>query len=514
MKNSVLLIGVDGASWDFLKPWINDGKLPTLKRLFDSGSTGYLNTTIPPLSCTAWTSLFTGTNPGKHGIFEYLTKSGKLINSRMIKSEKIWNILSQHGKRCCIIDVPLTYPVEEINGYMVSGVLTPPNEKIYSYPPGLMSLLKKHDYQIGVEYEKSAPLIPDQQSVIERRDDLLKELYGVVERKYLTLRELMNECWDFFMFVISETTQVKDLFWDKKEIVLEFYKKIDSYLGDLIMSYSNKNSNPYVFIVSDHGFDAAPTRSFNFRVWLKEEGFIRDERSFFQKIIPKSYRILNLHGILNKPPLSKLLFRFNKVREIKESFQRKVIESPSIYCRKGVFIDKIKLKENEYDKLRDELITKVRQIKDPLTNEGIFQVVEKREAIYSGNNLKYAPDIVLVPKENYSSHFLYDSDKVFDDLKPHLPGRHNSALYGIFLAYGNEIDNVAVKHLSILDIFPTILHILDVPIPKDVDGTALKEIFKKNSYLSNKKIIFSKGEDIVNLEEKNRIKNSLKNIKI
>ena len=512
MKNSVLIIGLDGADWKLLKPWISNEELPNLKKLLDKGAEGYLKTVIPPLSGAAWTSLFTGTNPGKHGIFEYLTKSGKLVNSRLIKSEKIWRILSNYNKRCCVVEVPMTYPVEEINGYMVSGSLTPPNKKIYSYPPELMSLLRKHGHQIIPKFEKSA-FASGQKSLSKEGELFLNNLYDMLKNRYSTLKELMNEPWDFFMLVFDETAVIQTLFWDKKEVMLKLFKKIDFYIGDLIKTFSAKNANLHIFIVSDHGCDAAPTRNFNFRAWLNEGGFIRDKRSFFQRVIPKSYRILNLHRILNIPSLSKLLFRFNKLREIRESFQRKVTESPSIYYRKGLFINQSELKDNEYDKLRDELITKIRQIKDPLTNETIFQVVEKREAIYSGSNLKHAPDIVLVSKENYSFDFLYNSNKVFDEIKLPTPGRHNSSLYGIFLVYADEINNVHLKNLSILDIFPTVLHILGVPIPKDVDGKVLKEIFKKDSYLFNKEIIYSE-EGAKTLQEKNSIKDVLQDIEI
>jgi len=506
MKNSVLIIGIDGATWNLLKPWIKKGDLPTLKKLIDKGSEGNLKTVIPPLSCSAWTSLFTGTNPGKHGIFEYLTKSGKLINSTMIKSEKIWNILSQYGKRCCIIGVPVTYPVEEINGYMVSSVLTPPDVKIYSHPPELMNLLKKHSYKTNIKYEKNT-VIPEQKNINERKYKILEESYDLFNRKYLTVKDLMKEPWDFFMFVFGESATSQYLFWDKKEIILEFFKKIDACIDDLIKTFSANNHNPHVFIVSDHGFNASPKRSFNFRAWLNENGFIDDKRSLLQKIIPKFYRKLN------KTPLSKLIFLFNKSREIRESFQRKSTESLSIYYRNGLFIDKSQLKDNNYEKLREDIIEKLKCIKYPLTDDSPFQIIEKREDVYSGDNLEYAPDIVFVPKENYNLNF-YDSDKVFDDVELPMSGRHSSDLYGIFLACGDEIQSGNIKNISILDIFPTVLHILDVPISRNGDGKVLKEIFKEDSDLFNKEIIFSKEEDRVTVEEKNRIKNNLKNIKI
>ena len=507
MKNSVLIIGIDGATWKLLKPWIENGELPALKKLLNEGAGGNLKTVIPALSCTAWTSLFTGTNPGKHGIFEYLTDSGKLVNSTSIKSEKIWRILSFHNKRCCIINVPVTYPAEEINGYMVPSLLTPTNEKIYSYPHNLMPLLKKYGYRINIKNEGYA-FLPDKESVSEKKEFYLRELYDVLEKRYSTLKQLMDEPWDFFMLVFNETSILQYLFWDKKEVILEFFKKVDAYIDDLIKTFSKMNDNPYIFIVSDHGFNAAPRRRFNFRPWMDQNGFIRDDRNLFQKAIPKIYKTLN------KTPFPKLVFRFNKPREIRNSFQRKLTESPAIYFRKGLFIDKSKLKDNEYDKLRDELITKVRQIKDPLTNEGIFQVVEKREAIYSGNNLKYAPDIVLATKENYDIDFLYDSDKVFDDIKLNMPGRHLSDLYGIFLGYGDEINNnISLENLSILDIFPTVLHILGAPIPKDVDGRVLTEIFKKDSYLFNKEIAYSEESTKI-LKEKSNIQAALQDIEL
>jgi len=100
MKNSVLIIGLDGVPWDLLKPWIDEGKLPAFSKLLKKGSGGSLRTTIPPFSSSAWTSLFTGKNPGKHGIYEYTTDLGKLINSKSIKVAKIWQILSHYKKRC------------------------------------------------------------------------------------------------------------------------------------------------------------------------------------------------------------------------------------------------------------------------------------------------------------------------------------------------------------------------------------------------------------------------------
>lgn len=508
MGNSVLIMGIDGASWDFLKPWINDGKLPTLKKLIDLGSSGDLRTVVPPLSSAAWISMVTGKNPGKHGIYGFLDENGQLLDSTSIKSERIWNILSESDKRCCVIGVPLTYPVDNINGCMISGVLTPPDKKDYFYPAELLPMLKKYDYQIIVEFEKNDPLMPDQQNVIERRDYFLKKIYYVMEKKYLAIKELMSDRWDFFMFVISETTHVKDLFWDKKDVVLEFYQKLDSYLDDLIKSYSAKNPNSCIFIVSDHGFSAAPKRSFNFRVWMNNEKIIKDNRTILQKFIPKFYRKLSRMKML------RLAFRFTKTKNIRDSFQKKITQSSNVYYQyPGISINKNGMKEQEYEELRDKIISKLLKMRDPLNNDKVFQIVEKREAVYSGGSSKFAPDVVIIPMSNYANVFSYESDRLIEDIKLNLPGRHFSDMFGIFVAYGDYVRNGDIGNISILDVFPTVLYILGIPIDRDVDGRVLKEIFKPNSELFNKDINYAAGVHD-NLSEKNMIKNILNDIKV
>ena len=183
------------------------------------------------------------------------------------------------------------------------------------------------------------------------------------------------------------------------------------------------------------------------------------------------------------------------------------------YKYPGVYIKQNKLKKDEYENLRNKLVQELKQLQDPLTHDNVFQIVEKREAIYSGNYTQFTPDIVAVPESNYHITFSYDSNNLFDDLKMHLKGKHFSDMYGIFLAYGNGIQASTIKNTSILDIFPTVLHILDVPLPKDLDGMVLKNIFKKNSYLRNKKITYSKV-DVKTLQEKNNIKDILQEIKL
>ena len=212
--------------------------------------------------------------------------------------------------------------------------------------------------------------------------------------------------------------------------------------------------------------------------------------------------------------MSNLISFFKKTKKSRESFQRKIFESLNIYYKyPGIYIKKGQLKESEYEKLRDKLIHELRYLQDPLTNEKVFPIVEKRESMYSGRYSKYAPDIVTLSENIYDVIFSYDSNVLFDNIKMHLRGKHFSDMYGIFLAYGGEIQSGTIKNVSILDIFPTVLHILDVPLSKDLDGQVLKDIFKKNSQLFIKRVNYSEsGVNI--LQEKSDIRDILQDIEV
>src|SRR5262245_44560464 len=67
-----LVIGLDGACWDVLDPWLREGKLPNIARLRDAGVWGNLESVTPPLSAPAWTTAVTGVNPGRHGVLNFI----------------------------------------------------------------------------------------------------------------------------------------------------------------------------------------------------------------------------------------------------------------------------------------------------------------------------------------------------------------------------------------------------------------------------------------------------------
>ena len=124
--------------------------LPNFARLMKKGAFGPLKSTMPPITPCAWTSFATGKDPSKHGLYDFGLHEGdpdkkKNVNSTFIKSKPIWTLLSEAGKKSIVLDVPLTYPPEEISGMMVSRVMAPPGKNC-TYPKGLYRTLRKKDF--------------------------------------------------------------------------------------------------------------------------------------------------------------------------------------------------------------------------------------------------------------------------------------------------------------------------------------------------------------------------------
>jgi predicted AlkP superfamily phosphohydrolase/phosphomutase len=135
----VILLGIDGGTFSLLEPWMDDGTLPNFAKVRAEGAIGPLASTVPPTTPTAWTTCFTGVNPGKHGIYDFresplLHPERPLITLSSVKAPRLWHRLNKVGRKTAILNVPITYPPEPLDGCMISGMLTPGPEAEFSYP--------------------------------------------------------------------------------------------------------------------------------------------------------------------------------------------------------------------------------------------------------------------------------------------------------------------------------------------------------------------------------------------
>jgi predicted AlkP superfamily phosphohydrolase/phosphomutase len=145
----VFVIGLDGATFDLIRPWAASGKLPTFKKLMDSGAWSELRSTVPPVTASAWSSFMTGKNPGAHGLFDFMQRRDDSydltpVSARDRDGKAVWDLISDAGKKVIVMNVPVTWPPQPVNGLLITGMLTPRSADNYTYPRELADELREH----------------------------------------------------------------------------------------------------------------------------------------------------------------------------------------------------------------------------------------------------------------------------------------------------------------------------------------------------------------------------------
>jgi len=254
------IIGLDGADLDLIRQF----DMPNLKNIMKNGSYGKLRSTLPPITAPAWSSIITGRDPSWHGVLHFIDTDpfhGKkqLISSKSIKCKKIWQILNNRKISCGIYTVPLTYPIEKIDGFMVSGMLTP-GEYASTYP------------QMDI---KVKPFVEWQNT--QDMNSFLNSLIINTNNKFNTLKQLIEQFnVDFLFMVESNTDSIQHRFFyqvglekNRLRIVGDFFNFVDKKIGELLRVLDC----PILFI-SDHGFGKYPTKWVNGNIWLHDKGLL------------------------------------------------------------------------------------------------------------------------------------------------------------------------------------------------------------------------------------------------
>lgn len=145
----IVVIGLDGATFDIIDPLIKKGKLPNLSKIMENGVRGELKSTIHPITPQAWTTFLTGKNAGKHGIFDFTSRKSnsydiKFINASTRKAQSIFSILSKADKKVGAVAIPFTFPPEKINGFMLSGIDAPVGNEMAVHPDKIYTEIKRN----------------------------------------------------------------------------------------------------------------------------------------------------------------------------------------------------------------------------------------------------------------------------------------------------------------------------------------------------------------------------------
>jgi predicted AlkP superfamily phosphohydrolase/phosphomutase len=506
LSAKVLVIGLDGATFDLLKPWLAEGCMPNLQKLIRNGVSGELESTLPPLTAAAWVSFATGVNPGQHGLFDFVfPRNGSyevmVANPKARSADAMWNIASRHGKRVAIISVPMTYPPEAVNGVMVSCFMTPSSQSAYTYPPEL-----KHELlSRGLRFETAV-------SELHRSGDVSKFLAEVAHstknRVEAVLYLLQREEWDLFTFVFQSTDLLQHELWrlfdathprhNPQEAahylpeVKNFYRQLDTYLGQLMAA---AGSDATTIVMSDHGFGRV-TSLFYVNNWLLAHGYLVPKRNVISALKHWTFKLgwtpMNVFKLLTYLRLSWLRqgVRFGKQYRL----SKKVFFSfddidwgrtqafsfgnfGQIYLNLKGRQQRGIVDSRDADALCDELTRGLLAYRDPLTGQPFIERVVRKDEIYAGAHYDDAPDLTALSKNlEYVSFGTTDfgSNRVTGRIFG-MTGYHR--MNGIFVMHGPNVR--ADAHLEgarILDLAPTILYALGVPLPA-MEGRVLREVF-------------------------------------
>lgn len=529
ISNKVLVLGLDGATFDLILPWIEDGILPQMANVLKNGVWGELVSTIPPLTPPAWASFITGKNPGKHGIFDFRgpvdnNLQRTLISSLSIKSQKLWNILNEYRKKVGIINIPITYPPEKVDGFMISGMLTPNTQVNFTYPPELKEKLfsKIGDYVIDIDtglydYENLRE--------IERFFNDLK--YATEKRRDALFYLMKEEPWDFLAVNFIVHDRIQHLFWkylDKKSSLyhldiakhirdraIELYQMVDNLIGLIIEKIDKETS---LFIISDHGF-GPQDYTISINGMLANLGLLYTKRkntilrSWIKALLPLKIRRRLKKIVSKRVPISK--------RE--EGLDVDYKKSKAYFGGSSVQGIYLRVKNDEYFTIREIIKTELSKLKDPLTGKKLVETVLFKEEAYYGDYLSSAPDILFIAKD-YSApgNSSTDTHKIIIPCEKSPLGFHH--MRGIFMALGKNFKKgYQVEKSSIVDLAPTILYTMGIPVPRDMDGRVLQEIFHK-SYLKDHPLYFSEvssksgdqEEKVYSNDEQQKIEKRLKGL--
>lgn len=454
-----LVIGLDAADPELVFDRFRD-KLPNLGDLMDRGAYGRMRSCDPPITIPAWAVMTTSKNPGRLGMYGFRYRRDNsysefgIASSHLLRERAIWDILGGEGRTSCVIGVPPSYPPMPIKGWLISGMVTPSTERDYTYPSSLKREIEDlvGDYIVDVKFRT------------ENREGLLKQIYEMTEKRFRVVEHLTkSKGWDLFMFVEIGLDRLHHAFWkffDEQHhlykpgsrfqnVVEDYYRYLDEKVGELLSSVGR---DTVVLVVSDHGTKRMKG-CFCINEWLASEGYLR--------LRGKVQRGSELDGNVD----------WGRTRAWGwGGYFARIFLNVKGREEKGI-IDPM-----DYESVRDELAEELEGVRGP-NGEKWETKAFKPEELYPecrGNPsdlMVYFDDLYWrsAGTIGYDTSYLPENDIGPDDAV--------HAQHGIFILFDPEENLGGGKtEIDVLDIAPTILHLMGSRVPGDMEGRVIEGI--------------------------------------
>ncbi|MFH5800820.1 alkaline phosphatase family protein [Haladaptatus sp. CMAA 1911] len=478
------VLGLDGASWRLLDPWIKAGELPNLAALREDGTWAESRSCLPPVTFPNWKCYSSGKDPGGFGVFwfervDLAERQIDVVNGSDFHTAEIWDYLNDEGQTTGVINMPTMYPPRELDGFVVSGgpdAVEGEYRSInsgYTAPASLADELEERfDYRVHPD-----PLL----SSNDERDAEVEAILDLFDARFEAALSLFEEHdLDFLHLTLFYINVLHHFFWDD-DPTRRGWQRIDKWIGRLA-----ELEDTDLVLMSDHG-SAATTTEFYINEWLAENGYQTRERTLEDYLRPLGLTRENALWFAKRAGAVDLL-----AKTVPERFQQLVPQQAGL--KRGRKLEAIDLDRTkavassqgpiylnsayDVDSVRQALMADLHEAAD---DEGcLFTDVHRGEDVYTGSYVSEGPEIVVDQRPGVHINDGIGGGRIHT--KPDRWAAENTRS-GIFLASGPSFDAQGeIDQISILDLAPTLLVSAGCDVPTDMRGEVLPILSNKLSW--------------------------------
>ncbi|HEY0985275.1 alkaline phosphatase family protein [Schlesneria sp.] len=496
----VMVLALSEASPELVQQFCDAGVMPNLSRLMKQGLSGHTRYSIPYLlTPQMWATILTGRRAGSHGVFDYWQRQdgGKFleVHGSDVKGPKLWDVLASNDLPSGWVNVPMTYPPPMIPGFALSGQDAPGAHPSISHPRELFQELTS---SLGRYHHKD--IFPGGQDKATYGELLPHE---TVWQKSLLEKLVYRDDWRFLFAYNSGSAFAQHYFWKDMEekgsvtekVAEKTFAAADVLIGSLMNALEPTDT---LFVISECG--AGPIKAgVRLQNWLEQNGFLA--RTEGCKGPSATARLLTSIRTNAQRYLPRSLFYYANAMPFKQWVLRRIAHDHIDWSRtrayhrgKGegnIYINLAGREQHgivrpeEYEPLRDELITALRKLTDPETGESAVIDVHRREALFGDQGVEMAPDLVIewrdaryMPAETLSADQEIFSERVREFMTWPTSGSHRPE--GLFVAAGPNIrPGKLEKPVELVDLAPTWLHALGCPVPASMNGSPRVDLFQQ-----------------------------------